>query len=85
MVFDMNKNLTMCLVVNKDSWDKLTTVQRETIQKNFEYSGMILNDRAVVWQNFYRQDWKNKDLGKDVVALFDKVDTYFATLGFKVA
>ncbi len=85
MVMDLNKNLGMSLVINKDSWDRLTVVQRETIQKDFGFTGSLLKDRVVVWNTSYKQDWKNKDLCKEIVALFDKVDSYLAFIGIRAA
>jgi hypothetical protein len=85
MVLDMNKNLSLGLVVNKDSWDKLTHVQRETVQKNFNFSSVLLNDRVMVWNHFYKQDWKMKDLGKEIITAFEKVDTYLGNIGLRVA
>ncbi|MBA2404742.1 MAG: hypothetical protein H0V66_08215, partial [Bdellovibrionales bacterium] len=85
MVVDMNKNLSLSLVVNKGSWDRLTHVQRETIQKNFDFSTVLLNDRVMVWNHFYKQDWKNQDLCKEVVSAFEKVDMYLGKIGFRVA
>lgn len=85
MVVDMNKNLSLSLVVNKSSWDKLTSVQRETIQKNFDFSSVLLNDRVMVWNNFFKQDWKNTDLCKEIVTAFEKVDMYLGTIGMRVA
>jgi hypothetical protein len=85
MVLDMNKNLSLGLVVNKGSWDRLTHVQRETIQKNFDFSTVLLNDRVMVWNRFYKQDWKNQDLCKEIVSAFEKVDMYLGKIGIRVA
>jgi uncharacterized protein YbcV (DUF1398 family) len=85
MVRDMNKGLSLSLVINKDSWDKMTFFQRETIQKNFGFSGFVAKDRAVVWNRFYKQDWQKQNLSQEVVSLFQKVDQYFGTLGIQVA
>lgn len=85
MVVDMNKNMSLGLVVNKGSWDRLTHVQRETIQKNFDFSTVLVNDRVMVWNRFYKQDWKNQDLGKEIISAFEKVDTYLGNIGFRVA
>ena len=85
MTVDMNKTLSFALVINKASWDRLSVSQRETIQKDFGFSGSLLKDRVVVLNAFYKQDWKNKDLCKDVIALFDKVDSYLNFIGIKAA
>lgn len=84
-VMDMGKNLSLNLVINKASWDRLTVGQRETIQKNFGFTGVVLSDRVIVWNSFYRQDWMKKDLGAEIVNVFDKVNTWFGSLGIKVA
>lgn len=84
-VMDMGKNLSLNLVINKSSWDRLTAGQRETIQKNFGFTGQVLSDRVIVWNSFYRQDWMKKDLGTEIVNVFDKVNTWFASLGIKAA
>jgi hypothetical protein len=85
MVVDMNKNLSLGLVVNKCSWDRLTNVQRETIQKNFDFSTVLLNDRVMVWNHFYKQDWKAQDVCKEIVSAFEKVDMYLGKIGIRVA
>src|SRR5690606_31191580 len=85
MVLDMNKNLALSLVINKSSWDRLSVSQRETIQKDFKFSARLLKDRVIVWDAFYKQDWKNKDLCQDVIGLFEKVDSYLAFIGIRAA
>lgn len=84
-VMDMGKNLSLNLVVNKSSWDRLTVGQRETIQKNFGLTGVVLSDRVIVWNAFYKQDWMTKDLGKEIAHVFEKVNTWFSSLGIKAA
>jgi hypothetical protein len=84
-VMDMGKNLSLNLVINKASWDRLTTGQRETIQKNFGFSGVVLSDRVIVWNSFYHQDWMKKDIGTEIVNVFDKVSTWLGGLGIKAA
>ncbi len=84
-VMDMGKNLSLNLVVNKASWDRLTIGQRETIQKNFGFTGVVLSDRVIVWNSFYRQDWMKKDMGTEIVNVFDKVSTWLGGLGIKAA
>lgn len=85
LIQDTNKNLVMSLVVNKIYWDKMTAVQKSTIQKNFNFEGAILKDKISVWNKFYGADWKNKDLTKEVVGLFDKVESYFSKIQIRVA
>lgn len=85
MVMDMNKNLSLSLVINKESWDRLSATQRETIQKDFKFTAGLLKDRVIVWDAFYKQDWKNKDLCNEVVSLFEKVDSYLAFIGIRAA
>lgn len=85
MVQDMNKNLSLSLVINKASWDRLSVSQRETIQKDFKFTARLLKDRVIVWDSFYKQDWKNKDLCQDVIGLFEKVDSYLAFIGIRAA
>ncbi len=63
-VMDMGKNLSLNLEINKSSWDRLSVGQRETIQKNFGFTGCILSDRVIVWNSFYRQDWMKKEFEK---------------------
>lgn len=84
-VMDMGKNLSMNLVVNKASWDRLSVGQRETIQKNFGFTGVVLSDRVIVWNSFYKQDWMKKDLGTEIVSVFEKVNTWLAGLAIKAA
>lgn len=85
VVQDSKKNLVMSLVVNKLNWDKMTAVQKTAIQKNFDFNGTILKDKIAVWNKFYGADWKNKDLTKEVVSLFDKVETYLGKIQIRVA
>lgn len=84
-VMDMGKNLSLNLVVNKPSWDRLTTGQRETIQKNFGFTGVVLSDRVIVWNSFYRQDWMKKDMGSEIVGVFEKINTWVSALSIKAA
>lgn len=84
-VVDHGKNLSMNLVVNKSSWDRLTASQRETIQKNFGWTGVVLSDRVIVWNAFYRQDWMKKDLGSEIVSVFERVNSWASSLGIKAA
>jgi hypothetical protein len=84
-VMDMGKNLSLNLVINKGSWDRLTVGQRETIQKNFGTTGVVLADRVIVWNAFYKQDWMKKDLGTEIVNVFEKVNTWISGLGIKAA
>ncbi len=85
MVWDMNKNLNIGLVVNKASWDKLTAVQRHAIKKDFGFTSDLLNDRVTVASTFFKQDWKNQDLTKVVTNYFDKVHGYLGNIGVRVA
>jgi len=85
MIQDTSKNLVLSLVVNKCAWDKLSTSKREIIQKNFDVSNVMLKDRVIVWNSFYKQDWKNKDLCNDIVTVFEKVDSYLSNVGLRVA
>ena len=85
MVLDMNKNLSLSLVINKASWDRLSVQQRETIQKDFKFTAGLLKDRVIVWDSFFKQNWKNKDLCKEIVSLFEKVDSYLAFIGIRAA
>jgi hypothetical protein len=84
-VVDHGKNLSLNLVINKSSWDRLTVGQRETIQKNFGHTGIVLSDRVIVWNAFYNQDWMKKDLGTEIASVFEKVNSWFAVLSVKVA
>jgi hypothetical protein len=84
-VMDMGKNLSLNLVINKSSWDRLSVGQRETIQKNFGFTGCILSDRVIVWNSFYRQDWMKKDMGTEIVKVFEKVNAWFTGFGVKAA
>ncbi len=84
-VMDMGKNLSLNLVVNKSSWDRLTAGQRETIQKNFGFTGVVLSDRVIVWNSFYRQDWMKKDMGSEIAGVFEKINTWVSALAIKVA
>jgi len=85
MVVDMNNNLSLGLIVNKGSWDRLAHVQRESIQKNFDFTTVILDDRVMVWNHFYKQDWRNQDLCKEIISVFEKVDLYLGKIGIRVA
>ncbi len=84
-VMDMGKNLSLNLVINKPSWDRLTVGQRETIQKNFGFTGCVLSDRVIVWNSFYKQDWMKKDMGTEIVSVFEKVNAWVAGLAIKAA
>ncbi len=85
MISDVNKNLCLSLVINKGAWDRLTVGQRETIQKDFGFTGSLLKDRVVVNSSYYKQDWKNKNLCQDIVSLFAKVDGYLGFIGIRAA
>lgn len=82
MINDANKNLSLSLVVNKGSWDKLSYAQRETIQKNFDFSNVLLNDKVIVWNSFYKQGWKNTEICKEIVSAFEKIETNLGKIGF---
>jgi hypothetical protein len=85
MVSDVNKSLCLSLVINKGAWDRLTVTQRETIQKDFGFTGSLLKDRVIVTSAYYKQDWKNKNLSQDIVSLFAKVDSYLGFIGIRAA
>lgn len=70
--------------MNKNSWDKLTTVQRKAFQAEFAFS-TVLKDKMISWNRFYGQDWKNQDLCKEIVGFFGKVDACLSSISIKVA
>lgn len=85
LVQDGNKNLSLSMVVNKDSWDRLTQVQRTTLQKKFGFESVLFSERVVVWNRFYGNTWQNKDLCSDISEVFVKIDDYLANIGIKAA
>jgi hypothetical protein len=85
MTLDLNKNLSLGLVVNKDAWDRLNHSQRESVQKNFDFSSVLLNDRVMVWNRFYKEEWNKQDLAKEIISTFEKVDMYIGKIGMRVA
>jgi hypothetical protein len=85
LVQDWNKNLGLRLMVNKEQWERLTIRQREVVMKNLSWNGVALSERTNVWAKHYRQDWKGTELAKEVVALFDRVESLMSNAFTRVA
>jgi hypothetical protein len=85
LVNDSSQNLTVSLVVNKNNWDKLNIVQKEMIQKNFNFGGVLSNDNIAIWSKYCGKNSKNDELAKEIIGLFDKVEMNLGKLNIQAA
>ena len=85
LVQDAAQHLTLSLVANKEEWDRLSYVQRETLQKKFGFETNLVSGRGIVWNRYYGAAWQGKDLCSDIVEVFNKINDGLANIGIKVA
>jgi hypothetical protein len=84
-IWDMNDRLCLNLVINKSVWDRIPVAQRKVLSQKFNINADILRDRFIVNSLYFKNEWKSKDIGQEVINLCDKIHLTLQSLVIRAA